>query len=607
MLRRSPLSGAACVYGAARGTRIALNAGHENDTIVEKLGCGNSKNNGMAIASFPPVNPCEKCSVSALPGAAASAEAARLSFSTRCRVLREIDSLYSISGALALGGDFSAAMAALYAQLAQATGLANGLLAIVDREHGELVADERAGVGPRTGERIAVKLGQGLLGQIAASGESLLVERTGPETPETFNVLDRLQRGPETAGQAWLAVPIRHGQEVLGTLSFFCPSAEREVLEAELQFLGLIAGQVGLAVRFRQLSKERLDSLRRENERLQDQIKKSFVPDDMIGRSSAMRMVYFHVDQVADSKTTVLIRGETGVGKERIAQAIWQGGARSKRPFVRVNCAALPESIIESELFGHEKGAFTGALSLRKGRFELADTGTLFLDEIGEVSPSIQAKLLRVLQEGSFERVGGTQTLKVDVRVITATNRNLEQMIEAAKFRVDLYYRINVFPIYVPPLRERRSDILELADYFLEKYSRQNGKEIVRISTPAIDMLMAYHWPGNVRELENVIERAVLLSQDGVVHGFHLPPTLQTGEASGTAPKGTLQEAVDAMEHEMIAEALKSNRGVMAKAARQLGLTERTMGLRVRKHGIDPERFKTEDAPAVATPPAASS
>jgi Nif-specific regulatory protein len=364
------------------------------------------------------------------------------------------------------------------------------------------------------------------------------------------------------------------------------------VLEAELQFLGLIAGQVGLAVRFRQLSKERLDSLRRENDRLQDQIKKSFVPDDMIGRSSAMRLVYFHVDQVADSKTTVLIRGETGVGKERIAQAICQGGVRAKRPFVRVNCAALPESIVESELFGHEKGAFTGALSLRKGRFELADTGTLFLDEIGEVSPSIQAKLLRVLQEGSFERVGGTQTLKVDVRVITATNRNLEQMIEAGKFRVDLYYRINVFPIYVPPLRERRSDILELADYFLEKYSRQNGKPVVRISTPAIDMLMAYHWPGNVRELENVIERAVLLSQDGVVHGFHLPPTLQTAEASGTAPKGTLQEAVDAVEREMIVEALKSNRGIMAKAARQLGLTERTMGLRVRKHTIDAERFR---------------
>jgi Nif-specific regulatory protein len=551
------------------------------------------------------VNSCEKCSVSTLPGAAASAEAARQSFSNRCRVLREIDSLYSIASTLSLGGDFRAAMSSLYGQLAQATGLSAGLLAIVDREHDELVADERAGAAPSKGERIAVKLGEGLLGQVASTGEPMLADEIGPVLSDRLTELDRLQCGPETATQAWLAVPIRHGQEVLGTLSFFCPPAEREVLDAELQFLGLIAGQVGLAVRFRQLSKERFDSLRRENERLQDQIKKSFIPDGMIGRSSAMRLVYFHVDQVADSKTTVLIRGETGVGKERIAQAICEGGARSRRPFVRVNCAALPESIIESELFGHEKGAFTGALSLRKGRFELANTGTLFLDEIGEISPSIQAKLLRVLQEGSFERVGGAETLKVDVRVITATNRNLEQMIEAGKFRVDLYYRINVFPIYVPPLRERRTDILELADYFLEKYSRQNGKSVVRISTPAIDMLMAYHWPGNVRELENVIERAVLLSQDGVVHGFHLPPTLQTGEASGTAPKGTLQEAVDALEREMVVEALKANRGIMAKAARQLGLTERTMGLRVRKHGIDPERFKTEDAPAVTAPPVA--
>jgi Nif-specific regulatory protein len=494
---------------------------------------------------------------------------------------------------MALGGDFSTAMSALYSQLEQATGMYAGLLAIVDREHGELVADERAGAEPRTGERVAVKLGEGMLGRVAATGEPLLVVQIGPELSEQLGALDRIQCGLETAALAWLAVPIGHGQEVLGTLSFLCPPAEREVLDAELQFLGLIAGQVGLAVRFRQQSKERLDTLLRENERLQEQIKKSFIPDDMIGRSSAMRLVYFHVEQVADSKTTVLIRGETGVGKERIAQAICQGGARSKRPFVRVNCAALPESIIESELFGHEKGAFTGALSLRKGRFELADTGTLFLDEIGEVSPSIQAKLLRVLQEGSFERVGGTQTLKVDVRVITATNRNLEQMIEEGKFRIDLYYRINVFPIYVPPLRERRSDILELADYFLEKYSRQNNKPVVRISTPAIDMLMAYHWPGNVRELENVIERAVLLSQDGVVHGFHLPPTLQTAEASGTTSKGTLQEAVDGIEREMISEALKSNRGIMAKAARQLGLTERTMGLRVRKHQIDPERFRS--------------
>jgi Nif-specific regulatory protein len=316
----------------------------------------------------------------------------------------------------------------------------------------------------------------------------------------------------------------------------------------------------------------------------------------MIGRSSSMRLVYFHIDQVATSKTTVFIRGETGVGKERVATAIWQASNRATKSYVRVNCAALPESIVESELFGHEKGAFTGALALRKGRFELAHGGTIFLDEIGELSLSTQAKLLRVLQEGTFERVGGTQPIKVDVRVITATNRNLEEMMETGKFRLDLYYRINVFPIYVPPLRERRSDILELADHFLEKYSQQCGKKVVRISTPAIDMLMAYHWPGNVRELENHIERAVLLSQDGVIHGYHLPPTLQTGEASGTAPTGTLEDALDAVEREMIAEALKTHRGIMTKAARQLGLTERMMGLRVKKHGIDPLRFRTSAA-----------
>ena len=322
----------------------------------------------------------------------------------------------------------------------------------------------------------------------------------------------------------------------------------------------------------------------------------------MIGRSSAMRMVYFHVDQVAESKTTVLIRGETGVGKERVATAIWQGSNRKNRPYVRVNCAALPESIIESELFGHEKGAFTGALSLRKGRFELANGGTIFLDEIGEISLATQAKLLRVMQEGMFERVGGTQTLRVDVRVIAATNRNLEEMIEAGKFRHDLYYRINVFPIYVPPLRERRSDILELADFFLEKYSGQSGKKVVRISTPAIDMLVAYHWPGNVRELENIIERAVLLSQDGVIHGYHLPPTLQTAEASDTASTGTLEAALAAMERETIVEALKSHRGIMAKAARQLGLTERMMRLRVKKHGIDPQRFRGTEPRADGAP-----
>jgi len=289
----------------------------------------------------------------------------------------------------------------------------------------------------------------------------------------------------------------------------------------------------------------------------------------------------------------VIIQGETGAGKEGAARAIaaWSGRAG---PFLAVNCAALPETLVESELFGHEKGAFTGALTARQGRFELANGGTIFLDEVGDFSPATQVKLLRVLQEREFERVGGNAPLKTDVRVIAATNRDLEAMITEGKFRQDLYYRLNVFSIHLPALRERKADILLLSDFFVEKYSKANRRSVKRISTPAIDMLMAYHWPGNVRELENCIERSVLVSNDEVIHGYHLPPTLQTAEASGTVTAGPLQAALDNVEREMITESLKSCRGNMAKAARILGMTERLIGLRVKKHGIDSRRFRSD-------------
>ncbi len=542
---------------------------------------------------------CDSCSEN--PGA--PAPVAPTAFVGGCRVLQEFRLLHDVSATLAQGLDLREAMQPLFRKLAETTVLRRGLLTIVNRESAELMVEEMQD-RPHADHRdktMREKLGEGFLGRVATIGEPLVLRELNHIPDDDWSALEKkLFAEARAQGESLVAVPIRHGNEVLGTLSFTRPAADELVLTVDARFLVLVAGQVGLAVRFRQMAKERIDTLREENERLQQQIARSFVPEGMTGHSSAMRMVFFHIDQVADSKTTVLIRGETGVGKERIAHAIWTGSGRRKRPFVRVNCAALPESIIESELFGHEKGAFTGALALRKGRFELADGGTIFLDEIGEISAATQAKLLRVLQEGTFERVGGTQTIRVDVRVITATNRNLEKMIEEGRFRLDLYYRINVFPIYVPPLRDRRSDILELADHFLEKYAQQNGKNVVRISTPAIDMLMAYHWPGNVRELENTIERAVLLSQDGVIHGFHLPPTLQTGEASGTAPRGTLEEAVEAVEREMIAEALKEHRGIMAKAGRKLGLTERIMGLRVKRYGIDPERFKADPVAAAA-------
>ena len=305
-----------------------------------------------------------------------------------------------------------------------------------------------------------------------------------------------------------------------------------------------------------------------------------------------MREVYEQVAQVAHTNTTVLIRGESGTGKELVAHAIHYNSPRAAKPFVKVNCAALPESLIESELFGHEKGSFTGAHQRKRGRFELAEGGTLFLDEIGDLSPSLQVKLLRVLQEREFERVGGTETIKVNVRMIAATNVELEQAVQDGRFRSDLYYRLNVFSIYMPALRERRPDVLLLADHFLEKYSRQNGKRISRISTPAIDMLMSYHWPGNVRELENVIERATLVCEGNVIHGYHLPPTLQTAEGTGTVTRASLDHAVEAYEKDLIQDALKTTRGNRARAARLLDTTERILGYKVKKYEIDTRRFR---------------
>jgi Nif-specific regulatory protein len=307
----------------------------------------------------------------------------------------------------------------------------------------------------------------------------------------------------------------------------------------------------------------------------------------IIGTDNLMRRVYEMLLQVAPSDATVLITGESGTGKELVAAELHRLSRRAGQVLVKVNCAALPESIIESELFGHERGAFTGANAQRKGRFELADKGTIFLDEIGELSLPVQVKLLRVLQERELERVGGASTIKVNVRLIAASNRNLEEEVRAGRFRDDLFYRLNVFPLHIPPLRERKGDIVLLADHFVEKYADKNGKLIKRISTPAIDLLTSYSWPGNVRELENCIERAVILSADQVIHSYNLPPSLQSAVSTNTEPTTTLEAALSRLEKELIVESLKINNGNMAAAARQLGITERKMGLRVYHYGIN--------------------
>jgi len=311
-----------------------------------------------------------------------------------------------------------------------------------------------------------------------------------------------------------------------------------------------------------------------------------------VGTSAPLGEVQTQVSQVASSDTTVLLRGESGTGKGLIAQAIHHNSPRARKAFVTVSCAALPADLIESELFGYEAGAFTGAQGTKKGRLELANGGTLFLDEVGELTPAVQVKLLRVLQEREFERLGGTQTLPLNVRVLAATNRNLEKAIAAGEFREDLYYRLNVFSIFVPPLRDRKADILLLADHFLERFAREHGKNVRRISTPAIDMLASYHWPGNVRELSNAIERAVVLCDGGVVHAHHLPPTLQTAESSGTTANQSLQEMVEAVEKDALQDALKQARGNRAVAARLLRTTRRIFNYKVRNYGIDWHRFQ---------------
>ena len=502
----------------------------------------------------------------------------------------EFSLLFEVSQTLDSSLDLREVLGPVLKIIARHKGILRGSLTLLNRDTGEISIEAAYGLSPSQQRKGRYRIGEGVIGQVFQTGRPAVIPRVSEE-PRFLNRTGAIAK-TEGSDISYLSVPIKLENRVVGALSIDVPYQEEISLQDEVRLLSIVGSMISQAVKLRQKAQEERRQLIEENLRLHEELKDRFRPSNLIGNSSAMQAVYDLIAQVSGSDATVLIRGESGTGKELVAHAIHYSSRRAAKPFIKVNCAALPETVIESELFGHEKGAFTGAVSTRKGRFELADGGTLFLDEVGDLSTGLQIKLLRVLQEREFERVGGASTLKVDVRLIAATNVELEKLIEAGRFRQDLYYRLNVFPIHIPPLRERKTDILQLADFFVEKYGQANHKQVRRISTPAIDMLMSYHWPGNVRELENCVERAVLLSEDDVIHGHHLPPSLQTAEASGTVFRGRLASNLAGVERELILEALKSCRGNMATAAKVLGVSERIMGLRVRKYGIDIWRFR---------------
>ena len=499
--------------------------------------------------------------------------------------------LLELSQALA-ASDIRAALPKVLEILAEAFGALNGAILLADEEGKGLRIEASQGLSRQAAERAHYKAGEGINGRVLVSGKAVVL----PQASQEPLFLDRTgvlrEQKRKKAEFSFFCIPVFLDQRTAGTLCLTVPYDKHRDYDRDTKQLQIAASMVGLAMKVAKLVAADRQRLVEENQQLRLELRERYDLRHLIGHSHAMQRVYEAVAQAAPSSTTVLIRGESGTGKELVAHALHYNSPRAEKPFIKVSCGALPENLIESELFGYEAGAFTDARHQKKGRFELAHGGTLFLDEVGELSAATQVKLLRVLQEREFERLGGVSSVKVDVRLIAATHRDLEAAVKAGTFREDLYYRLHVFELFLPPLRERQADILLLADHFVEKVAAAQGKDVRRISTSAIDMLAAYHWPGNVRELENAIERAILVCEGGVIHAHHLPPSLQTAEVSGTLPGTGLGDAVAAFEKDLLQDALKSARGNRSRAARLLQTTERILNYKVQKYGLEPERFR---------------
>jgi Nif-specific regulatory protein len=504
----------------------------------------------------------------------------------------DLTCLYEITKELASAFVLSDCLEKAMALLAEMKEMKNGTVTIVNPVTGKLEIEVAHGLTAEGRKRGKYKIGEGITGRVVASGEPIVVPHISDEP--LFLNRTRSRGDIEDKDQSFLCVPIKDGQQVIGALSVdrLYQDGFGELANKDLQFLTVLSSIIAQTVRRVQAVNRETEHLQTENLKLKRELSEKNRINDIIGNSSRMQDVFEMVHRVVDSNATVLLRGESGTGKTLVAKALHYNGRRSDKPFVVVNCSALPETLLESELFGHEKGAFTGANERKTGRFEQAEGGTLFLDEIGDISHSVQVKLLNVVQERSFQRLGSTHTIACDVRLVAATNKDLETSVSEGHFREDLYYRLNVFPIYIPPLRKRRTDILLLAEFFLEKFSRENKKQINRISTSAIDLLIQYHWPGNVRELQNCIERAVLICDGTAIKGIHLPPTLQGSESTSTGKPLSFSTAVENFEKELIIDALKKNNGNQTKTAAFLDTSLRIINYKIHQYSIDPKQYK---------------
>ncbi len=499
----------------------------------------------------------------------------------------QLETLYRVSRVLSQSLDFRETLSEVLKVLHEVGNMDLGMICLIDAKSGDLLVAALHDENSEPIKSVRYRSGEGIVGTILERGESQIIPRLLDE--DLF--LDRL--GLYNLELPFIGVPIPIGKEIAGVLAVQ-PMAEVGALDSYEHLLQMVANLVGQSVRLARKVEDDTQALKTERDSLRRKMRGEHGFSNMVGHARSMRLIFDQIRQVAKWNTTVLIRGESGTGKELIANAIHYNSPRANGPFVKLNCAALPDNLLESELFGHEKGAFTGAVAQRKGRFEQADGGTIFLDEIGEITAAFQAKLLRVLQEGEFERVGGAKTHKVDVRVVAATNKNLETEVQENRFREDLYYRLNVMPINTPPLRERAEDIPELARFLVAKIGKNQGRPL-DIDDGALSQLMRYDWPGNVRELENCLERAAVMSEEGHINrqAIHLtgidtsvnPSVSLAGGNSGSSSKVDFDDP-ELDERDRVIAALEQAGWVQAKAARLLGMTPRQIGYRIQTLNI---------------------